>query len=94
MEQKGIFIFIDAAKRLLSDGEQIEFFVAGKVDPAIEIEFKTTRIQNLDIIYGGELSDVRDELAVASFLVLPTFYNEGTPKYNRGSSNGYTFDNH
>lgn len=79
MEQKGIFIFIDAAERLLSDGEQIEIFVAGKVDPAIEIEFKT-RIQNLDIIYGGELSDVRDELAVASFLVLPTFYNEGTPK--------------
>ena len=44
------------------------------------LKLNKARINSTPILYGGELKDVREQLATTTFLVLPTFYNEGTPK--------------
>lgn len=83
IEEKGIRIFVDSAKKLTKT-KSAEFVVAGPLD-----KFRSNAIsqKELDeweekgyIKYLGNLSDVKDAMIECDCIVLPSYYPEGTPR--------------
>ncbi|MEL6561825.1 MAG: glycosyltransferase family 4 protein, partial [Bacteroidota bacterium] len=80
---KGIAEYCDAAKMLKSEGHDIIFQVLGKAEEGHKRGYSKEKIESLAnegiIEYLGTTTDVRDYIASADCIVLPS-YREGTAR--------------
>lgn len=83
ISDKGIYEYIDAVKKLKSEGVDASFQILGAKDPehkrGIKLEVINEWIENQTIEYLGTTNDVRLHLQNADCVVLPS-YREGTPR--------------
>ena len=82
LREKGVREFVAAASRVRREHPSTRFWLLGPIDtsPSAISQMELQQwIANGDISYLGEVADVRDTLASASVLVLPS-YREGTPR--------------
>ncbi|NJM29746.1 MAG: glycosyltransferase family 4 protein, partial [Rhizobiales bacterium] len=83
MKDKGLYEFIDAARRLRSEGLEARFQILGPFDanPAGISAAELDAVQREGVVeYLGETKDVRPYLAASSVFVLPSFHREGLPR--------------
>ena len=80
---KGIAEYCDAAKILKSEGHQVKFQVLGKAEEGHKRGYSKEKIESLAsegiVEYLGTTNDVRDYIASADCIVLPS-YREGTAR--------------
>ncbi|HZB14940.1 MAG TPA: glycosyltransferase family 4 protein [Chryseolinea sp.] len=80
---KGILEFIDAVKKLRSNGMDAHFQILGAMDPlhkrGIQVNLVEQWINSGTIEYLGTTQDVREFINNADCVVLPS-YREGTPR--------------
>jgi glycosyltransferase involved in cell wall biosynthesis len=82
VREKGFGEFVEMARRVRAAHPEIRFRAVGWIDPnpASVGHAELEAWVNTGVIeYGGEVPDVRPELAAAHVLVLPS-YREGTPR--------------
>jgi glycosyltransferase involved in cell wall biosynthesis len=81
---KGIALFVDAAREVRERFPHARFLLLGPLDPAsrsgIPIEQVEAWVAEGVIDYLGKADDVRPALAAADCVVLPSWYREGTPR--------------
>lgn len=81
--EKGIKEYEEAAFIIKSKGYDVEFYLFGFTDNTQgsvtlnDLEELTLRG---NIIYGGRTDNVFEEIRYSHCVILPTFYNEGTPR--------------
>lgn len=84
LRDKGVFEFIEAARIILREGVDAEFWLAGSPDEgspgAITQEELAGWEQEGTIKYLGHRSDMPDLISETSIVVLPSIYGEGLPK--------------
>ena len=83
IKEKGIHLFINAAKQLKKEFEQAEFHVVGAPDKSpssIQIEDLNELNRNGTIVYHGRVNNIPDLLHNSDVFVLPTYYREGVPR--------------
>ena len=83
IREKGIHLFIDAAKDLKQSFPQAEFHVIGSPDQspsAISLEQLNDLHKKQIIVYHGKQNNVAEFLYYSDVFVLPTFYREGVPR--------------
>ena len=83
LEHKGVWDFIAAARALRRAGSSAEFILAGPIveGPHSINEDRLARwLDGSPVTYRGTIEDVRDQLARASVVVLPSSYPEGVPR--------------
>lgn len=80
---KGVLEFVDAVKKLRSNGVDAHFQVLGAMDPlhkrGIQVDVIAEWINSGTIEYLGTTNDVREFIKNADCVVLPS-YREGTPR--------------
>lgn len=83
LREKGIYVYIDAARRVKALHPGIRFLLLGGVDlnpsSVTEEEVHSWVTEGL-IEYPGQVPDVRTWIAQASVFVLPSYYREGLPR--------------
>lgn len=83
ISDKGIFEYIEAVRKLRDSGLDARFQILGPMDPehkrGISTEVIKTWIDSGLIEYLGQTDNVRDFIANADCIVLPS-YREGTPR--------------
>lgn len=81
---KGIGEYVEAGKRLLSEGVHAEFRMCGFLDSDNPLAIAAHDMEKLTahphIVYRGVSDRMELEIAQADCYVLPTLYKEGTPK--------------
>lgn len=84
LEEKGVAHFVEAATRVQERFENARFLILGPYDldskSAIQPKQMDNWIKQGSISYLGSATDVRPYLQKAHCVVLPTWYNEGTPR--------------
>jgi len=84
LREKGIFEYIQAAKLIKKDYPRVKFQLMGMIDKANSSSISQEDIDQWSsegiIEFLGAQDDVRPFLAKADCMVLPSYYNEGTPK--------------
>ena len=84
MQEKGLYEFIEAARRLRSRQPGTAFWVAGFIEKdmpgAIREEQLQTWMQEGLIHYRGPQEDISPLLQACDAVVLPTYYREGVPR--------------
>jgi glycosyltransferase involved in cell wall biosynthesis len=83
LKDKGIFDYVEAARRLRAEYPQAQFQLLGHFDPnptAISRQQIDAWTREGLIHYLGETTDVRPYLAACSAFVLPSYYREGIPR--------------
>ena len=83
LKDKGVFEFVNAAQLLKESGFKAEFCLLGFLDvqnPAAISSEQIKKWTELELVkYLGESDDVREHIALADCVVLPS-YREGTPR--------------
>ncbi len=83
LAEKGIFEYVDAARKVKVSYPETEFVVLGGLDEANPGGLKKNQLQKLlddrVIIYPGYVNDVSEWIAGSSVFVLPS-YREGVPR--------------
>jgi glycosyltransferase involved in cell wall biosynthesis len=83
MREKGIYDYIDAARKVKSEHPEVQFLLVGGIDPTpgsvTEADLAAWVAEGL-IEYPGQVSDIRLWIAQASVFVLPSYYREGLPR--------------
>ena len=83
LKDKGVFEYIDAARKIKKQYKNVEFQVLGALDvsniTAISREAVNRWVDEEVITYLGHTDDVRKFIAQADCIVLPS-YREGTPR--------------
>lgn len=81
---KGIGLYVDAARRLREYVPNTEFHLLGPLDNSSRSAIPADQIYSWHqqglINYLGATQDVRPALAMAHCVVLPSWYREGTPR--------------
>lgn len=73
--EKGVFVFLEAAKKILAHAKDIEFWVIGKICP--EIEASLCNYQTLDhIIFKGWFHDLSLAYQDLDIVVVPSLVEE------------------
>ncbi len=84
LKEKGIFEYIQAARLTLEDFPNTNFFLMGIIDennPSSLTKNQINDWHNEGVInFLGAQDDVRPFIAQSDCVVLPSYYNEGTPK--------------
>ena len=83
LRSKGLFEFVEAARRIRGRRPEVRFELLGPLDPSpagIGAEQLQAWKREGVIDYLGEARDVRPYLAAASVFVLPSWYREGLPR--------------
>lgn len=83
IREKGIDLFVAAARELKRRHPDARFQLLGPLDPnptAVTADEVASWQREGIIEYLGETPDVRPYLAAASVFVLPSYYREGTPR--------------
>jgi glycosyltransferase involved in cell wall biosynthesis len=83
LREKGLYEFMEAARRIKADYPDAEFQLLGRRDernPSVVPQADLTRWQHEGVVtWLGEVEDVRPIMAAAHVVVLPS-YREGTPR--------------
>ncbi len=83
LRDKGVDEYFDAAETISQRYRNVQFLLVGPLDPKNRTGITKQELENrLDggyVRYLGELADVRDQIARADCLVLPS-YREGLPR--------------
>jgi glycosyltransferase involved in cell wall biosynthesis len=83
LREKGVYEFVEAARRVKSDFPETQFQLLGKRDernPTVVSRVDLNRWQAEGIVtWMGQVADVRPIVAKADVVVLPS-YREGTPR--------------
>lgn len=84
LKEKGIYEFVEAARRLKSEGVKARFQIAGNVYPnnshsVTEAELRSWESEGA-IEWIGQRSDMPDVLKQSTIIALPSYYGEGVPK--------------
>ena len=78
--QKGIYEYVEAAKKLISEGRKVKFFLCGDVDPSNPSSVPKTYLQEVEsegiVHLMGYREDMPNVLASSDIVVLPS-YHEG-----------------
>ena len=84
IEEKGVYVLIDAANKLRKKYEEkIEFLLVGDLYPnpkAITREDLESRCDGTYITWLGYRTDVKDLLSQSAIVAFPSYYREGLPK--------------
>lgn len=84
LKEKGIFEYIQAARLTLKDFPNTTFLLMGIIDEKNPSSLSANQINDWQeegiIDFLGAQDDVRPYIAQADCVVLPSYYNEGTPK--------------
>ncbi len=84
LKSKGIQYYAAASKLLLEKGVEFDCQLIGKFEINHPDSISAEQLQEWQnnglISYHGFIEDVRSRLAKSDCLVLPTYYNEGTPR--------------
>lgn len=84
LKEKGVLVFVEAAKLIQAKGIKCRFFLAGTPDPGNPSSITNEEIRSWveqGIIEAlGFRSDIPDVFANAHIVTLPSFYGEGLPK--------------
>ena len=84
VREKGILVFVEAAKRLAAKGITARYTIAGGDAPfnpnAISANELRNSIAGTPVEWTGHIDDVCSLYRSASFAVLPSYYGEGLPK--------------
>ena len=82
--EKGVGEFVEAARRLRSEGLEARFQILGIVEPDSSAAVSRAQLQQWQdervIAYLGSADDVRPAYASADCVVLPSYYREGVPR--------------
>ncbi|MBZ0163627.1 MAG: glycosyltransferase family 4 protein [Notoacmeibacter sp.] len=80
--QKGIGVFLEAAKNVLAHDANVEFWIAGASDPIDPDHFPVHLNTSVDprIKFLGHTSDMPKVLSEVDIVCLPTVYGEGIPR--------------
>lgn len=80
---KGVGIFVDAAKLLKTKYPNVDFLLLGKIDTNNPMGIPQSKLEEWDkqniIKFLGETEDVRPYINRSTCVVLPSFYREGIP---------------
>ena len=79
MKEKGVIEFLQAAQMFYEGGGLAEFYLVGNVLSEFSAEFEQ-KLKGTRATYLGESNDIRSQIENCDVLVLPSYYNEGTPK--------------
>lgn len=83
LKSKGIIDFLEIAKIMLDENNNLEFYIAGlydKSDPDyIDYKVLENYLSNDKIVYLGFVSDIDNLLQTTDIAVLPSTYMEGIP---------------
>lgn len=83
LREKGVYDFIEAARKVRARFPQTRFVLVGDTDPnpgsIKESELKGWVKEGL-VEWPGHVDDVRPWIAQASVFVLPSYYREGVPR--------------
>ena len=83
LTDKGVLDFVEAARIIRKSRHNVEFRLMGPLDPGNPSGLSADQIRQLEedgtVKYLGARDDVRDEMADADCLVLPS-YKEGMPR--------------
>ncbi|BAK66258.1 putative glycosyltransferase [Sphingobium sp. SYK-6] len=81
---KGVGLFVEAARAVRARHPEARFQLLGPLDPASRSGIPLAQIEDWVregvIDYLGQTEDVRPALASADCVVLPSWYREGTPR--------------
>ncbi|EBC3947188.1 glycosyltransferase family 4 protein [Salmonella enterica subsp. enterica] len=84
LREKGVFEYIEAAKRVKNIYPNVEFVILGGFENNNPFSLQQHEIELLrkehDLIYPGHVENVQDWLEKSSVFVLPTSYREGVPR--------------
>ncbi|PWH82400.1 glycosyltransferase family 1 protein [Algibacter marinivivus] len=84
IREKGINLYIEAAKKLKSKYPQAKFHILGKSPQGSPSAIDNTILENENkkgtIIQHGWVNNVQEFLSDCHVFVLPTFYREGVPR--------------
>ena len=84
LKEKGIFEYIQAARLTLKDFPDTKFLLMGIIDENNPSSLTANQINDWQteavIKFLGAQDDVRPFIAQSDCVVLPSYYNEGTPK--------------
>ena len=83
IKEKGIGLYIEAAKVLKSKYPNVKFHVIGPAQDspsAIKVEELNTLNQNGTLIWHGLQKNIVDHLTKRDVFVLPSYYREGVPR--------------
>ena len=81
---KGIGIFVDAARELKKTYPHLNFLLVGPVDEGNPEGIKLLQLQDWNhqgiVKYCGSVDDIREILKQTTCLIHPTYYKEGLPR--------------
>lgn len=84
LREKGIFEYVEAARLTLKDFPDTKFLLMGIIDENNPSSLTANQINDWQeesiIKFLGAQDDVRPFIAQSDCVVLPSYYNEGTPK--------------
>ena len=84
IREKGIYEYIEAAKKLQEKYRSTSFGILGPFDPesksSLQKKDLSRQIENTNISYLGEKKDIKGFLEESSCVVLPSYYREGIPR--------------
>jgi glycosyltransferase involved in cell wall biosynthesis len=83
LREKGVYVYINAARRIKAMRHDIRFLLLGSVDPnpgSVTLAEISEWVAEGLIEHPGHVQDVRPWLAQASVFVLPSYYREGLPR--------------
>lgn len=84
LKSKGVEDYVLAAEKIKKEFQNVRFILAGFIIPENKDAIKASEIRKWQedgtIEYQGSTDDVKSALEMANCFVLPTYYNEGTPK--------------
>lgn len=83
IREKGVELFIEAAKSLKKEFPEAEFHLIGEPDSSpssIKVELLEELHKNKTIVYHGFQKNISQFLASSDVFVLPTYYREGIPR--------------
>jgi glycosyltransferase involved in cell wall biosynthesis len=84
LRDKGIYEFVEAARLIRQEFLHVRFYLAGRRDernPTVVPQSDLDRWKSENIVeWLGEFEDVRQVIARADIVVLPSYYREGTPR--------------
>ncbi|WP_428630645.1 glycosyltransferase family 4 protein [Sphingopyxis sp.] len=84
MRDKGVFEFLEAARRINAENPEVAFSILGRSETSnptgLSGEDVARLQQEYPVDFLRETTDVRPHLAQASVFVLPSYYREGLPR--------------
>lgn len=84
LKEKGVYEYLEAAKRVKSKHPETTFYILGGFDDknpfALRKSELDTYLSSGIVNYPGHVENVADYLIKSSVFVLPSFYREGVPR--------------